>query len=86
MVYTARVARNRGATRIAEMKTKRNPKRQPAAARRAAPRFPGIAREAAALGVDRTHLWRVLTGRRESRSLLRRHAELVANGKEGTTP
>lgn len=41
-------------------------------------RFPRIARDAAALGVDRTHLWRVLTGRRESASLLRRYRALAA--------
>lgn len=41
-------------------------------------RFPRIVEAAAALGVDRTHLWRVLTGRRSSRSLLRRYNAFVA--------
>lgn len=35
-----------------------------------------IVRDALALGVDRTHLYRVLTGERQSRSLLRRYREL----------
>ncbi len=39
-------------------------------------RSSGIPAAAAARGVDRTHLWRVLTGRRESRSLVRRYREL----------
>lgn len=38
------------------------------------PRFPKIGLAAAALGVDRSHLWRVLTGRRRSRSLSARYA------------
>ena len=38
-------------------------------------RFAGIGKAAAALGVERTHLWRVLTGQRQSRSLTRRYAE-----------
>lgn len=37
-------------------------------------RFAGIGEAAQALGVDRTHLWRVLTGRRQSRSLSARYA------------
>lgn len=42
--------------------------------RRARVRFAGIGEAAQTLGVDRTHLWRVLTGRRRSRSLLARYA------------
>jgi hypothetical protein len=39
-------------------------------------RFPNISRHAAELGVTREHLWRVLTGRRESRSLTARYSDL----------
>jgi hypothetical protein len=39
-------------------------------------RFPGLMRDAAALGVNRTHLYLVLAGKRESRSLRARYAEL----------
>lgn len=42
----------------------------------AARRFPGITEAARRLGVDRSHLWRVLAGRRESASLSRRYREL----------
>ena len=61
------------------MKTETNRKQ---AARRGPPRFPTIGRDAALLGVSRTHLWRVLSGRRESRSLVRRYRELTS-AKEG---
>ena len=53
-------------------------KKQKVTRRRGATRFPRIGEAAAALGVDRTHLWRVLTGRRPSRSLLRRYRLFVA--------
>jgi N-glycosylase/DNA lyase len=36
-------------------------------------RYPNISRHADILGVTREHLWRVLTGRRESRSLIMRY-------------
>ena len=39
-------------------------------------RFAGIGEAAQALGVDRTHLWRVLTGRRKSASLHARYEAL----------
>jgi len=39
------------------------------------PRFPGICEAAEALGVDRSHLYRVLTGERESRRLTRAWSE-----------
>jgi hypothetical protein len=39
-------------------------------------KYVGIVTDAAALGVDRVHLWRVLTGRRVSRSLLSRYQQL----------
>lgn len=39
-------------------------------------KYPGIVRDASALGVTRIHLWLVLTGRRESRSLTARYAAL----------
>ena len=45
--------------------------------KRSAVRYPGISRHAAELGVRREHLWMVLTGRRESRSLLSRYAVLT---------
>lgn len=38
--------------------------------------FQGIGQAAEALGVHRVHLWLVLTGRRQSGSLLRRYAAL----------
>lgn len=57
------------------MKTK-NKNKSPRRARRV--RFAGIGEAAQALGVDRTHLWRVLTGQRQSRSLLRRYEAFVA--------
>lgn len=49
--------------------------------------IPGITKDAEALGVDRTHLYRVLKGERVSKRLLKRYVELkkdrnveVANG------
>jgi hypothetical protein len=50
-------------------------------------RFTGICADAEALGVSREHLFRVLTGERQSRSLMRRYLELkqpetVRMGKE----
>jgi hypothetical protein len=47
--------------------------------KRKSTRFPGIVEHARTLRVSRVHLYLVLTGRRESRSLLRRYAAL---GKE----
>ena len=44
-------------------------------------RFPGITRHAKELGVSRIHLWNVLTGRRESRSLTARYQALVESEK-----
>lgn len=44
-------------------------------------RFKGIGRDANQLGVTREHLWRVLTARRESKSLLARY-KVLANKKE----
>ena len=38
--------------------------------------IPGITNDARKLGVDRTHLFRVLKGERTSKSLMRRYAEL----------
>lgn len=48
--------------------------------RRGATRFPGIVKDAARLGVNRIHLYLVLTGQRESRPLLRRYTELKRGG------
>ncbi len=36
------------------------------------PRFIGIVAEAKRLGVTKAHLWRVLTGQRESKRLMKR--------------
>lgn len=44
-------------------------------------RFPRISEACRALGVSRTHLWYVLTGVRESRSLTRRYAEWEGGAK-----
>ena len=63
---------------------KRTTTRKKAARKRegsANPRFPGIVAACAALGCSRTHLYYVLTGQRESRSLVRRYREL--SHKEG---
>ena len=42
--------------------------------------FPGIVKDAEALGVNRIHLFLVLKGERESASLLRRYQELKQGG------
>jgi len=39
-------------------------------------RYPSIGADAKKLGVHRVHLWQVLTGRRQSKSLLRRYHTL----------
>lgn len=44
-------------------------------------RFPGIGEDALTLGVERTHLWRVLTGRRTSKSLLERYERLKSEAR-----
>ena len=49
-------------------------------------RFAGICADAEALGVTREHLFRVLVGERQSRSLLRRYQELKRNGVNQTGP
>lgn len=49
---------------------------------RRAVRFKGICAQAEELGVDRIHLWKVITGRRESRSLLARYQSLVGGSDE----
>ena len=59
------------------MKTRKATKKT---ARRRTVRFPGISQAARTLGVSRTHLWYVLTGVRESRSLTRRYEALAAGG------
>ena len=40
--------------------------------------YPGITRAARSLGVSHSHLWRVLSGQRNSLVLLRRYAKLHA--------
>ena len=45
-------------------------------------RFPGICEDAFRLGVSREHLYRVLTGERKSKSLLKRYTEM----KRGLNP
>jgi hypothetical protein len=42
-------------------------------------RFRGIVSDAIALGVERTHLYRVLTGERPSVSLMRRYRDLKSS-------
>jgi hypothetical protein len=44
--------------------------------------FPGITADAEALKCDRTHLFRVLTGERTSKSLTARYRELKAQQQE----
>jgi hypothetical protein len=41
-------------------------------------KYLGIITDAATLGVERTHLWRVLSGQRQSKSLLARYRKLKA--------
>lgn len=48
--------------------------------------FPGISRDAEALGVTRTHLWLVLSGRRQSRRLMRRYKLLKEEAQNGNRP
>ena len=43
-------------------------------------RYPRIGQHAQALGVSRTHLWCVLKGERQSRSLTARYRALVKEG------
>lgn len=45
-------------------------------------RFPGITADATRLGVDRVHLFRVLTGERKSASLVARYRELKTKPKK----
>lgn len=45
-------------------------------------RFPGITADAHSLGVDRVHLFRVLTGKRKSADLMTRYRALKAKSKE----
>ncbi len=45
-------------------------------------RFRGICKDAIRLGVTRVHLYLVLTGQRESKSLLDRYEQLRQAGKE----
>jgi hypothetical protein len=45
-------------------------------------KYPGICRAAFTLGVSREHLWRVLEGDRESRSLMRRYREFQRTVQE----
>lgn len=45
-------------------------------------RFIGISAAAARLGVHRGHLWAVLAGKRESRSLLKRYEALRRSKRE----
>jgi hypothetical protein len=46
--------------------------------RRGATQFPGIVADAASLGVNRIHLYRVLIGARDSKPLMARYRELQA--------
>jgi hypothetical protein len=48
-------------------------------------RFPGIVRHAKSLGVERSHLYRVLTGERQT-PLLARYQALVSNEPKTTKP
>ena len=45
------------------------------------PAIKGITHDAKTLGVTHSHLWRVLTGKRESIPLTRRYRELKRNQK-----
>jgi hypothetical protein len=49
-------------------------------------RFTGICADAEVLGVSREHLFRVLTGERQSRSLMRRYLELKQPGAVKAKP
>ncbi|MCL1920844.1 MAG: hypothetical protein FWG50_07170 [Kiritimatiellaeota bacterium] len=65
------------------MKVKRKAKGKAGRKRGGVLAYPGIARHAEALGVERTHLWRVLTGRRESRSLISRYKAIIEAAHRG---
>jgi hypothetical protein len=45
-------------------------------------RFNGIISDAARLGVSRSHLWHVLSGRRQSKRLLNRYSKLHADERK----
>jgi hypothetical protein len=47
-------------------------------ARSAAPKYPGISADAKTLGVSRTHLFLVLTGKRKSARLMSRYLALTS--------
>ena len=49
-------------------------------------RFKGICADAIALNVTRVHLWQVLTGRRESKPLLKEYRELKKTGAVAASP
>jgi hypothetical protein len=51
-------------------------------AKKSKPKRPTQGQAAAALGVTREHLNRVLRGHRESRPLMRRYRELLKNGRD----
>jgi hypothetical protein len=61
--------------------TKRKRKRKQAATRQ--PRIKGLCAAAEALGVHRTHLYLVLSGKRESASLRARYADFQASQLAG---
>lgn len=44
-------------------------------------KYKGISEDAAALGVTRVHLWKVLEGDRDSKPLMRRYRELKRQQK-----
>ncbi len=56
---------------LRQHRRKEKPKRGPT-------KYPGIIRDATELGVTRVHLWRVLTGERDSRLLMARYSALKA--------
>ena len=51
--------------------------------KRVGTRFPGILQDSAALGMNRTQLWLVLTGERPDPAVITRYTQLLTN--EGRT-
>jgi hypothetical protein len=49
-------------------------------------RFPGLMAASAALGVNRTHLYKVLSNKRSSKRLLARYKALKASQAQPATP
>jgi hypothetical protein len=70
------VAHRRMKAQTVKPKPRASHRRVPLVAKAKRTNFPGIVAAARKLGVHRNHLWLVLSGRRESRSLVARYKAL----------